>query len=176
MRALSRMELTVLGLVSRGEPCTAYWIRRQFQGSPSSHFSGSAGAVYPAVRRLEQQRLLRAAAQSKSGRKARGYALTGSGKKALQKWLLPPLPAEDVACLVDPVRTRVYYLEALSPGDRMRFVEDALAQTRAYAAVVKADCDARKLAGETLQHLGARGVLHEVRARIRWLEELRREL
>ena len=45
-RALSRMELTVLGLVSRGEPCTAYWIRRQFQGSPSSHFSGSAGALH----------------------------------------------------------------------------------------------------------------------------------
>ena len=33
-----------------------------------------------------------------------------------------------------------------------------------------------KTRGETLQHLGARGVLHEVRARIRWLEELRREL
>ncbi len=176
MRELSRLELAVLGLVSAGAPCTAYWIRRQFQRSPSSHFSGSAGAVYPAVGRLEKRGLLCTTTRRDGGRRKRLYRLTRNGEAALRAWLLPPLPVEDVAFSVDPVRTRVYYLGILSAEERQQFVEDALAQTRRHAAVVAADCDARRLGSDRMQYLGARGVLYETRARLRWLEELRREL
>jgi hypothetical protein len=67
----------------------------------------------------------------------------------------------------------VYCLDALNAEERLRFVDDALEQTKRYLAVVNADCEARRQAGDPLEHLAARGVLHEVRARIRWLGELR---
>jgi DNA-binding PadR family transcriptional regulator len=175
-RALSRLEVSILGLVSAGAPCTAYWIRKQFQTSASSHFSGSAGAVYPAIRRLEKQGLVRGAKQQTGARKQRDYRLTRRGDEALRQWLTPPLPLEDIRYSFDPIRTRVYSLDALRPSERRRFVEDALEQSKRYLKVVKADCEARRRAGETLQHLGARGVLHEVRARIHWLGELRKAL
>jgi DNA-binding PadR family transcriptional regulator len=175
-RTLSRLEVSILGLVSTGAPCTVYWIRKQFEGSPSSHFSGSAGAVYPAIRRLEKQGFVRGTRQKTGARKQRDYALTKHGKQALRGWLMPPLPLEDITYSFDPIRTRVYCLDALAPAERLRFVDDALAQSRSYLAVVKKDCEARRQAGDLLQHVGARGVLHEVRARVRWLGELREAL
>ena len=91
MRELSRFELAVLGLVFQGAPCTAYWIRRQFQHSPSSFFSGSAGAVYPAVRRLEKRSLIKAVTVREGGRTSQHHRLTSRGKEALKEWLRPPL-------------------------------------------------------------------------------------
>ena len=175
-RELSRLELAVLGLVSKGAPCTAYWIRRQFQASPSSFFSGSAGAVYPAVKRLEERSLVKASARSEGRRNSQAYRLTAKGKAALESWLTPPLPAEDVAFTMDPIRTRVYYLEALSPEERRRFVEEALAQAKRRVVVVEAESEERRLSGDRFSYLGGLGVVHEARSRVRWLAQLRRAL
>lgn len=175
-RELSRLELAVLGLVSKGAPCTTYWIRRQFQGSPSSYFSGSAGAVYPAVRRLEQRRLIAATTERKARRASRRYRLTPSGKRAIKAWLLPPLPAADVAFTMDPVRTRVYYLEALTAPERLKFVDNALAQARLQATLAQAGSVERREAEDLFDYLGSLGAVHEARARVRWLEQVRRTL
>ena len=175
-RKLSRLELALLGLVSKGGPCTAYWLRREFQQSLSSFFSGSAGAVYPAVERLEKRSLIKATTRQEGRRTSRRYRLTSEGKKALKEWLLPPLPPEDVAFTMDPVRTRVYYLDALSPRERLSFAEDALARAKRRAAAVRAESDERRESGDRFAYLGGLGVLHEAKARIRWLEELRRSL
>jgi DNA-binding PadR family transcriptional regulator len=175
-RGLSRLEMAILGLISTGSPCTPYWIRMQFQSSASSHFSGSAGAVYPAIRRLEAQGYARGTGKQTGTRKQRNYGLTRRGKQALRDWLMPSLPLEDIRYSYDPIRTRVYYLDALRPEERLRFVDDAIEQSESYLAVVKKDCEAHRRAGDLLQYGGVRGVLHEVRARIRWLRELRRAL
>ncbi len=175
-RELSRLELALLGSVSTGEPGTAYWLRRQFQQSLSSFFSGSAGAVYPAVERLEKRSLIRATVRQEGRRTSRRYRLTPSGKKALKEWLLPPLPPEDVAFTMDPVRTRVYYLDTLSPQERKRFVEEALARAKRRVVVVRAESDERRESGERFSYLGGLGVLHEARARVSWLEELHKSL
>ncbi len=175
-RELSRFELALLGMVSRGGPCTAYWIRRQFQQSPSSFFSGSAGAVYPAVERLAGRSLIKATVERKGRRTSRRYRLTAKGRKALKKWLLPPFAPEDVAFTMDPLRTRVYYLETLSAPDRRRFVEEALVQARRRLAVVRAESEGRRESGDRFSYLGGLGVVHEAKARVRWLEELRRLL
>ena len=173
-RELSRLELAVLGLVAKGEPCTGYWIRRQLQTSLSSFFSASAGAVYPAVERLEGRSLIRATVLKKGRRTSRSYRLTQQGRRALEKWLQPPLARDEVAFTMDPVRTRVFYLDLLSSGVRRRFVEDALAQAKRWVAEVRAESDQRQGSGDTFGYLGSLGVLHEAKARVRWLEEVRR--
>ncbi len=175
-RDLSRLESAVLGLISRGAPCTGYWIRRQFQESRSSYFSGSAGAVYPAVRRLEERQLVLSTAAHRGKRRSLQYRLTPLGKEALRSWLLPPLPPEDVAFSMDPVRTRVYYLEALAPNERRRFVDEALDQARRRASAIEAEAGSRSGGDDLFDYLGALGVLYEARARVGWLEELLRQL
>jgi len=175
-RDLSRMELAVLGLVHKGAPCTTYWIRRQFQASKSSFFSGSAGGVYPAVRRLERRRLVVAAERQEGRKRSREYRLTQEGLEALRRWLSPPLPPEDVAFTMDPLRTRVFALDALPPPERRRFVAAALKQARRFAAEVEAETEEKRLSGDRFDHLGSLGVTYEARARVRWLETLLGEL
>lgn len=172
-RDLSRLDLAVLGLVSKGAPCTAYWIRRQFQASPSSFFSGSAGAVYPAMRRLKERGLVKGETKRDGRRRSVEYRLTARGRKALESWLLPPFPLEDVAFTMDPIRTRVHYLSVLSPAERRCFIDEALAHARRRVTIVEAESEQRRELGDEFGYLGGRGVVHEARARVRWLEELR---
>lgn len=171
-RLLSRLEHAVLGLVWRGQPCTAYSVRQQFKASPSSHFSGSAGAVYPALQRLQRWGLLSAESTQRGTRNSYSYAVTDAGIAALRAWLNGPLPDEDVSYSFDPLRTRVYYLALLGAAERLRFVQEALERTRAQAALVEADYDRKKAAGDRFLTAGVRGVLCEVQARVAWLEEI----
>jgi DNA-binding PadR family transcriptional regulator len=175
-RDLSRMELAVLGLVHRGAPCTTYWIRRQFQASRSSYFSGSAGGVYPAVRRLERRQLVVAQERHEGRKRYREYRLTPDGLEVLEKWLSPPVPPEDIAFTMDPVRTRVFALDALPPRGRRRFVADALAKARRFASEVEAEAEEKRLSGDRFEYLGSLGIAYEARARVRWLEALLAEL
>lgn len=175
-RELSRLELAALGLVLTGGPCTAYWVQRQFQESLSSFFSGSAGAVYPAIERLEQRGLIEGRTSRNGERVSRQYKLTAGGKKTLRRWLLPPLPAEDIAFTMDPVRTRIFSLSALSPSERLRFVDEALAKTRRRVEEVRDDTELLGQSGDLYSYLGGLGVLHEAEARVRWLEEVRAAL
>ena len=172
-RPLSHLELTVLGLVRNGSPCTPYWIRQQFKSSLSSHFSGSAGAVYPAIRRLEKRGLVAAVAKRRGTRESRVYRLTASGVSTLRDWLLPPLRKHDVAFVVDPVRVCVFFFEVLEPEERVRFLDEALLESNQFAAQVAEDCATHEKAGKLWDYAGARGTLHQIQARIRWLEEVR---
>ena len=161
--------MTVLGFVSEGAPCTAYWIRREFQKSPSTFFSGSAGAVYPAVERLEKSGLVEGTA---GPRGSTHYELTEEGLEALRSWLLRPVPAEEMAYTYDPVRTRLFYLAPLTPTERVEFVTSAIAQAESHRRIVEADVEVQRAGGNELYHLGALGVLRQAEARVAWLREV----
>ena len=55
---LSELEGGVLGIVHACPNSTAHVIREMFRGSRSSHWSGSAGAIYPLMKKLEGRGLL----------------------------------------------------------------------------------------------------------------------
>lgn len=90
---LSELEHAVLGVALVVQPCTAYAARVVFQRSPPVHWSGSAGAIYPLIWRLERGRLLRSAARRGDKRGTRLYRFTDSGVGKLRAWLRPSLPA-----------------------------------------------------------------------------------
>lgn len=171
MRFLSELEGCVLGLVWARQPCTPYSIRRQFLDSPSPHWSGSTGAIYPLVVRLERRRLIRSAAYSQGRRRSRVFSLTPAGLKALRRWLGPPHSAETLGVPSDPLRTRLEFLGALSEQQRIRFLADAERGVSAHLRVVEQDCRRRQREGDWAAYLialGARGMLH---ARLKWLRQ-----
>ena len=110
------LEAAVLAVVWRDGPCTAYAIRQHFRQSPTPRWSGSAGAIYPLVRRLEARGLLRSTPGKVGARNQRDCELTAEGLAALRRWLRVPSEV-DTALLHDPLRTRVLFLSALSPRD-----------------------------------------------------------
>jgi DNA-binding PadR family transcriptional regulator len=129
---LTELEGAALGIVLRAGACTPYALRRAFATSPSRFWSGSAGAVYPLVRRLERRRLLASRADRKDRRARRLVRATPAGRRAFEDWLLDPVRAADFG--FDPLRTRLFYAD-LVPRTRL---EAFLARTAGGISATRA--------------------------------------
>jgi hypothetical protein len=71
----------------------------------------------------------------------------------------------------DPLRTRVYFLSALAPRRRAAFFTAASTALEEHLAVLAAE-EAR----DEFDRLALRGAIALVRARIAWMEDVRRAL
>ena len=52
--SLTENEGTLLALVARAEPITAYQIAKVYEESPVSNFNTSKGKIYPMIKRLRE--------------------------------------------------------------------------------------------------------------------------
>ena len=177
MKKLSELEAVVLGLVWAEGPCTSYAVRRVVQTSLSARWSGSAGAVYPAVARLEERGLVRRREQATGHRRSTALEITPSGTRALKSWMGPPLDPASLGIPPDPLRTRLRFLEVLPPARRRAFLDEAIESLEAGLAEVRADVALRRKKGESPYEVAmACGVLYASQARLRTLRELRETL
>jgi DNA-binding PadR family transcriptional regulator len=137
-RDLTELEGAALSVIERLKACTPYQVRQAFLTSPSTEWSGSAGAVYPALRRLKAAGLL-AAKPAKDARRSVHYRLSGAGAAALKGWLCDVSRATGLG--LDPFRTRAPLWAGL-PNAR------AGAFKRELVRALKAECAAlrKKLA------------------------------
>jgi DNA-binding PadR family transcriptional regulator len=173
-RKLTELEGCVLGLVWAKGPCTAYALRKEFLDSPSPHWSGSAGAIYPLVERLERWRLIRSAPHAAGRRHSKRYVLTPGGLRRLYAWMGPPLSDETVGVPADPLRTRLEFLGALPPAQQAVFLAEAERGLREQVRRVEEDY-ARRPPGDAVGRLTARGALAALQARLEWIREVARE-
>lgn len=171
VKRLSELELAILGIVLKRAPCTAYLVAREFSGSPSSHWRGSAGAVYPAVSRLRRLGLLRQQRAKRLGRPCQLFSLTEKGHQSIRDWLTPPLPLAAAAHTHDPVRTRSFFLKALPPAQQRAFLVDALSQLQAQLPALEAEVERYRQCGDWFSEHAQRGCLYVLKARLAWLRE-----
>jgi DNA-binding PadR family transcriptional regulator len=172
----SDLEGVVLGIVHKFGPCTAYALRKHFEGSPTRFFTSSTGAIYPAVRRLERAGLLASRADRRGRQRRRQLELTPAGKSALRAWLGPPVEDGAFGTPYDPLRTRMYFIEALPPGRRRAFLDALRRGLERQLEEVESYVASFDPASNRAGHLAARGCLHATRAQLRWLDEVAREL
>lgn len=175
MRKLSHLAYIALGVVAERQPCSGYTVMKDFQSSSSTYFSGSAGAIYPLMRRLEEDGLTKVERSKAGSRTRRVYTITEKGRQALEAWLSSPIPDDEVAFLVDLLRTRVLFFERLSKQQRRKFVKDCREQLRARIArnskkVVDGD-------GLTAyERVTLQSVLMIDETRLKWLDVVEKEL
>lgn len=170
MGSYSELEATILGLVGKHGPCTAYEIMRLFQLSPTSSWRASSGAIYPAVKKLVRLDLLTTRPNPTGGRKASQLDLAPAGRAALVQWLVDePDGLGDPSS--DPIRSRLMFLGALPPDRQGPYVaqclqrtEDSLAALTAVIAAIPTDEPF-----ELFAHEGARA---QLAARRDWLRTL----
>ena len=170
---LSELENIVLGVVNVDQPCSAYRVRMVFADSPSRHWSGSAGSIYPLVGRLESGGLLQSVSKPGDGRATRLYRLTRRGRSRLLSWLRPPLPDGGDLMTMDPLRVRVRFMEALRPEERLAALEDAEAKLREKLTSIEREVRHDKREGDTFRYLSGRGAVRSLRAQLDWLREVR---
>jgi DNA-binding PadR family transcriptional regulator len=167
----SELECFVLGIVWRYGPCSPYTVRRRLRDSPSTQWSGSAGAIYPLMQRLEKHGLLRSRSAATGERKSRRYTITSRGVAALRSWMGPPLPAEAVTVAYDPLRSRIRFLDLLAPEERRVWLaaakaalEEVLDRVRQWEALHTDD-------DEPLGAILTRSGELDIAARAQWLAE-----
>ena len=171
-RELSELEGVVLGLISLSGPCTAYAIRTTLLKSPNSRWSGSAGAVYPLMRRLEYGNLCISKTFKTGKRSGKNYELTEKGRECLRRWLGPPLTKEATGLLSDPIRTRLSFISALSRNDQQDFLFEAKTIIHSHVDRSEEECKRNRETGNTVDYIVSRGALLLSRARLEWIEEV----
>lgn len=172
---LSHLAYIALGVVSRAQPCTSYRLMQEFRTSPSSYFSGSAGAVYPLISRLEKGGYLRSEKRTRGKRAHKTYSLSAKGRKVLTTWIKSPTYERDVSFNVDLLRARVLFLGDKSTSERLKFLNASILLLD--QSVAKKEFDLKNETGlDDYDRLALRGALEVDRARRKWLKDIRKEL
>lgn len=98
---MKKSDITTLGYAILGllhvEPRTGYALRKVFETTPMGHYSSSPGAIYPALKRLEQRGL--ASSQVDNSTKLRPkqvYSTTEAGIEMLRSWVSQSVKKRDV--------------------------------------------------------------------------------
>jgi len=166
---LSELEGAVLGLLARQGRLSAYAIRKEFERSPTSNWSASAGAIYPLVKRLIKRELIEEAPVEGDGRKTRRLAITGAGHRALGAWV----GSEDPAIFgpsADPLRARGFALLILSPAEQHQRLSMWRTNTASKLQALheeRAEDDEARSTGLDLVNYGA---IKELEARLNWID------
>ena len=167
----SELEGVVLGLIGSREPCTAYAVRSALQESPSTHWSASAGAIYPLIRRLVSQELVEAVPDPDDGRGRTLLSLTSTGRSALRRWVLEASDPDVASSVFDAVRVRAFFLDALSPEERARFAEEGVRSLEAFLERARAYEDIEGIT--PLERVVAAGAVQAAQARLAWMQQVR---
>ena len=175
MRKLSELEGAVLGVTSLDEPLTPYQIRKVFERSPNPHWSASAGSIYPLVERLARHRLLSARAHVIGQRRGMKYSLTASGRKVLRSWILDA-KHDKLVGISDLLRLRFRFLSELKRTEQRRFIVAMIHKMTEEVKKIEADSRRKSSSHDDYSYLTARGALLMARARLTWLQEVRKRL
>lgn len=178
MARVNRTRCAVLGMLAIGER-SGYDLKREFERRMSHFWAESVGQIYPTLRKLLEDGLVRARREPGSGRRARTvYAITDRGQRELRDWLQEPPQAEQVR---NEILLKLYFGPELGVETALAYLTRFEAgQERALEVMESFKQEITEVAGTDEQELfwqitlGAG--LHVARARIAWCQESRRML
>jgi DNA-binding PadR family transcriptional regulator len=174
---LSTLSLAILGLVCR-QPMSGYDLRKLFATTPMWHFSASPGAIYPALKRLEQDGLLKGTVERKRTLRPRQvFALTKRGAEALARELRRPVTRDDVIWRMDQVMLRFAFVGyVLGREATLALLKQFIAQTEEYLAWLR---EQLKLMPDERPSYGRMALGHGLemyQANARWARDVIRQL
>jgi DNA-binding PadR family transcriptional regulator len=172
IQVLSELEGVCLGLVGKYEPCTPYRVRQELKAAPSSHWQASAGSVYPLLARLEAQKLVKQTADPADGRGRKLLHISRQGRAALRKWLLTGAGPEVISSMTDPVRSRMFFLDALSEAQQRAYLDKLVSEMTHYLGKTKDHLGTLNEDDDPCNYLASLGAVRIAEARAEWLQEV----
>ncbi|HEY0414179.1 MAG TPA: PadR family transcriptional regulator [Allosphingosinicella sp.] len=164
---LSDNEGSLLGLVLRRQPVTAYQLFKVYEQSPVTSFNASKGSLYPLINRLKAAGLIEAERKEGDGRNAETLRCSEAGAEAVRRWL-KDLKISHVM-LDDPLRTMMLSLDRLTRDEQIEWVADAKALVQAKMAAVEAYSRSVSVPFQDIAH---RSTTEMLRVKMEWLDAL----
>jgi DNA-binding PadR family transcriptional regulator len=172
----SPLGFALLGLLMQG-PQSGYDLRKVFVSTPMGIFSDSPGAIYPALRRLEQRGFITSGPASRAGRRRRAFTPTAEGRTAFTKWATHVPTRDDVAREWDVVMLRLALSTGiLKPAGLAALLARIDEELKGFLADLEAYRDGPGADMPLPAQLAFDSGLAAVRARTRWVREARQRL
>jgi DNA-binding PadR family transcriptional regulator len=170
MERITVLGYALLGLL-RQKPSSGYQLRKIFAETPMGSFSDSPGAIYPALRRLEDRKLIRVSPNAgPSQRRRKVFQLSPEGVVALKKWLRAPVTQSDVANRMTELMLKFAFIEAaLGSRATIAFLCSFDRALNAYLAVLAKYVQRNHAAMPTSARLALQSGLLGYRAQAKWL-------
>lgn len=174
-RQLAEFDYILLGAVFRGFT-TGYSIRKQILRTRGSRWSGSTGAVYPALRRLMTTGYLGLTGAGDNSRARMNYALTMEGKNALRGWLIKHPDEAEMGMISDPLRSRCLNLRFLKPDERRKAVGAWIEANDEYVDYFQRALTDLPVSIDPFVRLGFENVKSMLEGRTKWLKRVAAEV
>ncbi|HMS55234.1 MAG TPA: hypothetical protein PKA27_07505 [Fimbriimonadaceae bacterium] len=158
--------MTILGMTWLRGPCTTYSVMKELSSSESTYHRSRAGTAYSVMNRLISLGLI----ERVDGDLVK---VTSEGEAVLRAWTGPKVPMMDVAHSADLLRLRCFFLEVLTPSDRVKFIDDSLISLREFEVRCTNLIPQNEAIGDYFGALATMCSVLETRARIQWLEQIR---
>jgi DNA-binding PadR family transcriptional regulator len=164
-KELTDLEAMIIGCVAKSPGRTRYSVKKVFQRSLSSHWSGSAGAIYPAVDRLVSRGLLRETLSGTSGRPSKSLFATSKGKRQFADWMNDT----SVSALtpIDPLRVRINFLGLSDGNDEITWLKSVEDSLKENLVAVKGAMEGQL--NDKYSDMISRGFIATAEAQLRWL-------
>ena len=123
----------LLGLLHQ-KPASGYDLRKIFAETPMGNFSDSPGAIYPALRRLEEKKFVRSVVEKRAGIRLRKLlTVTPAGLSELSAWLQEPLEQADVATRLNEIMLRFSFADSVvGEAGTLHFLQSFEQQLKIY--------------------------------------------
>lgn len=168
---LTDNEGSLLGLVARTEPVTAYQLMKIYERSPQGNFNASSGGIYPLIKRLKQRGLLVVKQVKGDKRGTRQIMCSSLGHEAIRNWVQNIRSAHTL--LEDPLRTKIMSFEHLTKTEQLAWVSNVRKQlTDKIADVVEYGASV-SVPFQPLVHANA---MSSLEWRLRWLDDVEKEI
>jgi DNA-binding PadR family transcriptional regulator len=174
---LSTLSLAILGLISQN-PLTGYDLRKVFATTPMGHFSASPGAIYPALKRIEEAGWIRSvAAEGQTRRQRVVYEITARGLRVLKEHLSRPVASEDIIWHMDDLMLRFAFMDGIVGRERtVRFLQDFASQIDAHVTDLRRYFDGAKDILPTCGRLAMENGIQSYETNAQWARRAIQEL
>ena len=164
---LTDHEGSLLALIQRKGPLSAYQIAKDYESSPIYTINTAKGKLYPLLERLVERALLKSEEMPHDRRGTKHYGCTDRGRSALRLWLNSFRPEHELP--PDPLRRKLQALDLLAPQEQLAWIKTVrMRLLQRLEAVQSFDADAEGGFSRFAQSNAA----ESLRGRLRWLDEL----
>lgn len=174
------MSLAILGLIHQ-QPQTGYSLRKLFATTPLGHISNSPGAIYPALRRIEDAGWIRGReGKGKTRRQRMVYEITARGLTVLRECLSRAVTPDDITWHMDDLMLRFAFMDPIAGREAtLRFLREFAAGIEAHVTGLQSYLDGVRDMMPVCGRLALESGIQNYETNARWarraIEELQRD-
>jgi DNA-binding PadR family transcriptional regulator len=169
MKDYSILGYALLGLIYQ-QPLSGYDVKRIFALTPMAGFSDSPGAIYPALRKLEQLGFVRSDVQQMAGlRRRRVFEITSKGTNSLKQWQSKPIAEEDMVRGTSELLLRFAFMDETLGAERsLAFLEEFADKLASYIPTLRQYLGDHATEMSISGQLALESGIREYEARLEW--------